>query len=110
MGKKDVRANFRNSVFKRDGNQCVLCKAKAEDVKLDAHHITNRDMMPNGGYVAANGITLCDNGEDGCHYKVEKFYFSEGIKTNFDSPLHPVNLYKIIKSSFDKAIEAANRL
>lgn len=42
------------------------------DVKLDVHHITNRKMMPNGGYVKENGITLCDC-YDVCHFRAEQF-------------------------------------
>lgn len=37
-----TRDTFRESVFKRDNFQCVVCKAK--NVKLDAHHILFLDM------------------------------------------------------------------
>jgi len=85
MGKKEIRANFRNSVFKRDGNKCMLCGRS--DVKLDAHHITNREEMLNGG----------------CHYKVEAFYNSEEMIEDPENELHPYNLYKLIGSSHTKA-------
>jgi 5-methylcytosine-specific restriction endonuclease McrA len=39
--KKQIRENFRNQVFKRDGFACKLCGDKIS--KLDAHHITNRN-------------------------------------------------------------------
>jgi hypothetical protein len=108
MGKKDIRSNFRNSVFKRDGHKCMLCKKTI--VKLDAHHITNRNEMPNGGYVISNGITLCDEGENGCHFKVEEFYFSEKRDQYTINPMHPNNLYKLIGSSKEKAIQDSKKL
>lgn len=56
MAKKKARALFSKVVFERDGYKCVFCSITEE---LDAHHITDRNDMPNGGYVAENGITLC---------------------------------------------------
>ena len=67
MSKKLIRAKFRQSVFDRDGHQCVKCGSTNE---LDAHHIVNRNEMPDGGYITENGITLC--GE--CHWKAEQFH------------------------------------
>ena len=52
-GKQKVREDFRNSVFERDGHKCKIC---GSNDKLDAHHITDRNEMPNGGYVKENGI------------------------------------------------------
>ena len=53
--KKLIREQFRDAVFKRDDYKCQHC---GEDVGpvlanqyLDAHHITDRNEMPNGGYV-----------------------------------------------------------
>src|SRR5215203_1562865 len=85
--KKQLRAAFRKAVFQRDRYRCVTCGKPGKDrqggeahkqfhshpadrdlVCLDAHHITDRHEMPNGGYVAENGITLCD---DGCHLLAE---------------------------------------
>jgi len=54
--KKKIRSDFRNAVFSRDGHECVFCNCRED---LDPHHITDRNLMPNGGYVASNGITLC---------------------------------------------------
>lgn len=54
MGKKkDIRKNFRDDVYKRDNYTCRNCTTyygpdKAEEF-LDAHHITDRSEMPNGG-------------------------------------------------------------
>lgn len=108
MGKKEIRNNFRNSVFKRDNNECKLCGRS--DIKLDAHHITNREEIDNGGYVTSNGITLCDDGENGCHFKVETFYFSELRDSNLDNPYHPNELYKLINSSLEIARQDAIKL
>lgn len=108
MGKKEIRANFRNSVFKRDNNKCKLCGRS--DVKLDAHHITNREEIENQGYVASNGITLCDDGENGCHFKVERFYFSGSRDSDLDNLYHPNQLYKLINSSLEIAKRDAGKL
>ena len=43
-------------VFARDGCKCLFCN---ETTNLDAHHIFNRNTMPNGGYTIENGATLC---------------------------------------------------
>ena len=68
--KQHIRDKFRNDVLERDGYKCKVCGMGG--VKLDAHHITNRKQMPNGGYVKENGISLCDR-QDGCHWKAEQF-------------------------------------
>jgi len=58
--KKQVRATFRSAVFKRDGYACRCCTFQSTPEKaegeLDAHHITDRTEMPNGGYVPENGF------------------------------------------------------
>jgi hypothetical protein len=41
--KQIIRQDFRIAVFDRDGHQCVFCEAKGN---LDAHHITDRSLMP----------------------------------------------------------------
>lgn len=49
MKKKQlVRAKFRDEVFRRDKHKCVFCDVTEN---LDAHHITDRNEMLNGGYV-----------------------------------------------------------
>ena len=48
--KKRIRSNFRDLVFSRDGYKCVMCGAPELGIhKLDPHHITDRNFMPNGG-------------------------------------------------------------
>ncbi len=100
MNKKDIRRKFKNDVLKRDNNKCKICGRN--DVKLDAHHITDRNEMPNGGYVIENGITLCDV-ENGCHIKAERYNITDG-KDWFDG-YHPLDLYKLIDSNMGLAKE-----
>lgn len=58
------RDDFRNGVFKRDGNKCVVCKSPAQD----AHHIMERRLFEDGGYYLDNGASLCGP----CHIKAEQ--------------------------------------
>lgn len=109
--KKNVRASFRNAVFKRDKYTCQVCgkvwteqDSDPSHGKLNAHHITDRSMFKNGGYSKENGITVCDGDKDSCHMKCEAFHISGG-KT-WDEGLHPNDLYKKINSSFKKALAA----
>ena len=90
--KKMIRKRFRDSVFERDNHLCVMCGALA----IDAHHITNRNDMPNGGYVKENGISLCAE----CHLKAE----------NEEEGFEPEILYDKIDSSKESAIYASRRL
>ena len=105
MSKKEVRNNFRSSVFKRDKWACKVCDVKRIEDDLDAHHITDRSEMPNGGYVKENGITVC---KEDCHFKVELFHITEGEEWN--NGLHPNDLYNMIGSSKDLAIEKSKLL
>jgi hypothetical protein len=58
--------------------------------------------MPNGGYVAANGISLCPT----CHEKAEIFH-STGVALQGWAP---TDLYDKIGSSEPEAIAASHRL
>jgi hypothetical protein len=78
-------------------------KERAEE-DLDCHHITDRHELPGGGYVKENGISLCEQ----CHIKAEKFHISG--KTEWESGFHPDDLYKKIGSSYEKAVQASERL
>lgn len=49
------RDSFREGVFKRDHHKCVVCKEPA----VDAHHIIERKLFPDGGYYLENGVSLC---------------------------------------------------
>lgn len=102
MNKKQVREKFNTAVFIRDGRRCRMCGSSGT---LNAHHITDRHEMPNGGYVKENGITLC---EETCHLKAEKYHMSGG-KEWIDG-MHPDDLYKLIDSSYERAFEASEHL
>jgi hypothetical protein len=51
-----TRDEFREAVFARDQHLCVVCGAKA----VDAHHIMERRLFPDGGYYLDNGASLCE--------------------------------------------------
>ena len=104
--KKTIRRTFRISVFERDCYQCVMCGLHGQDRQadhdeglptLDAHHIENRNKFQNGGYNILNGISLCDD----CHIKAEAYHTTGVAVENFA----PEDLYTLIGSSFEKAIE-----
>ena len=104
--KKLIRKNFRDACYLRDKFCCAKCskkssKEKAEE-ELDAHHITDRNLLPHGGYVKENGISLCAD----CHIKAE-VYHSIGIPVEGYSV---DDLYKIINSNLEKAVKASEKL
>jgi hypothetical protein len=118
--KKQVRSAFRAAVLGRDRYRCVACGKPGYDrqggdghaahlrpgvglVALDAHHITDRHDMPNGGYVPENGITLCD---DGCHRRAEAFHQTGEAEAGFG----PTDLYRMVGSSHEAAVAASGRL
>lgn len=51
-----TRDQFREAVFKRDNNTCLLCGLPAKD----AHHILERRLWPDGGYYLENGASVCE--------------------------------------------------
>jgi 5-methylcytosine-specific restriction endonuclease McrA len=103
--KQAIREAFRNAVFKRDGYRCRVCgRPEKLDGPLDAHHITDRNEMPNGGYVKENGISLCAK----CHREAERFHITKG--TESVPGYHPDDLYKLIGSSKEKAHAASIKL
>lgn len=57
------REEFRESVFLRDKNKCVICS----DAAQDSHHILERKLFSDGGYYLNNGASLCGS----CHLKAE---------------------------------------
>lgn len=103
--KKAIRKAFRDACFKRDGFRCAKCPFKSSkdnaENELDAHHVTNRTLMVNGGYVKENGISLCDS----CHQKAEDYFL------NIHHPGYsPEDLYKAIGSTYEKAVAASHKL
>lgn len=104
--KKLIRKNFRDACYKRDGFSCAMCgmkssKEKAEE-ELDAHHIVDRNLLPNGGYVPQNGISLCEP----CHIKAEVFHSTGTAEPGYS----PEDLYKKIGSDLEKATAASKKL
>lgn len=115
--KSEVRRNFRESTFDRDGYRCRWCNNgpiyDSPESIFDAHHITDRHDMPNGGYVPENGITLCKYDENGyednsCHMKAERFHISGGVE--WEEGMHPNDLYKLIGSSKELAVKKSEKL
>ncbi|MEH6472201.1 MAG: hypothetical protein V7752_13210 [Halopseudomonas sp.] len=99
--KKLARQKFRDDVLKRDRNRCVICKA--ED-NIEAHHITDRELMPGGGYVKENGISLCHE-----HVEMAEAHRVEGGE-EAAKELAPEKLYIKVGSNYDKALAASQRL
>ncbi len=99
--KKLIRLNFRQAVFKRDNFKCCFCN---ETEMLDAHHITDRSDMPNGGYVKENGITVCGS----CHLECEQYHISGG--SEWVDGKHPEDLYRMISSSKEEAFAVSKQL
>lgn len=78
MQKLLTRDEFRESVFKRDGNKCVICKNEA----ADAHHILDRKLFSDGGYYLNNGASLCYEHHieaEKCEISVEEIREAAGI-------------------------------
>jgi hypothetical protein len=85
-----------------------MCGRKASSLEealeiFDIHHITDRSLMPSGGYVLENGITLC---KDPCHLRAEEFHSTGTAHTDYS----PDDLYKAINSTHDKAVKASEKL
>jgi 5-methylcytosine-specific restriction endonuclease McrA len=120
VNKRKIRKKFRDDVFERDEYKCRRCGEDFSDQEfpenyLDAHHITDRSEMPNGGYVKENGISLCkenfnEEGElvESCHMLAEKFHISDGKE--WEKYMHPDDLYKLIGSSYELAYEKSLKL
>jgi hypothetical protein len=106
IDKKVRRANFRSLVLKRDKYSCVMCGLTPidGDSVLDVHHICDRTLMPFGGYVPSNGITLCTNRISGiidCHSQAEQHWgnFSHRIEGIVIPTYTPQALYDKIRST-----------
>ena len=97
--KKGVRERFRRVVLARDKHRCKVCAD--QNPFLDPHHITDRSLMPNGGYVLSNGISLCPD----CHEKAEVFHQTGTSLPKFS----PEDLYNLIGSSYEIALEESRK-
>lgn len=96
---KQWRKQFNEDCLKRDKNKCVFCD-KTEN--LDVHHITDRHEMPNGGYVASNGITVCQEH----HLMCEEYHKNLKAASGF----YPADLYKKIGNSHSQALKDSENL
>lgn len=105
LKKKKIRDDFREKCLKRDFNKCKICLFSPTNLNdLDVHHITDRTLMPNGGYVKENGITLCSK----CHIDAEKFHITNG--DSWVNGLHPNDLYSLIGSNKELATKKSLEL
>ena len=101
--KKQIRHAFRTAVFERDSYACKVCgNDRFSFDTFDAHHISNRNEIINGGYVIENGITICSD----CHLKAEMTMNSGAYYPGYS----PDDLYKLIGSSKETAIAASKLL
>ena len=99
--KKLIRERFRNTCLKRDGYKCKMCEIKTVEYP-DVHHITDRTLMINGGYVRENGISLCPT----CHLLAEQFHTTGTAVQGYS----PQDLYLKIGSGYEKAVKASEKL
>ena len=70
---------FRESVLKRDNYKCVFCGQPA----VDAHHIIERRLFPDGGYYLDNGVSVCPEHHLACErtdISLDKVREAAGIK------------------------------
>jgi len=90
-----TRDQFREAVFLRDNDRCVLCGAAAQD----AHHILERRLFADGGYYVANGASVCG----ACHIRCEQTVITvEEVRqaAGITKPVLPEHLYRDL--SYDK--------
>ena len=83
-----TREQFREGVFERDGHTCVFCDRPA----VDAHHILERRLWPDGGYYLNNGASVCEQHHMECEMtliSVEEVREACGI----EKPIIPPHLY-----------------
>lgn len=75
------RDAFREGVFARDRNVCVFCKKGGT---LDAHHVLERRLWPDGGYYLENGASVCEEHHLACErttLSCEEVRAAAGIQT-----------------------------
>lgn len=88
-----TRDAFREGVLARDGHTCVFCDKPA----VDAHHIIERRLWPDGGYYLENGASVCEKHHIECEQttlSVEDVREACGIKVVYVPPhLYPDQPY-----------------
>lgn len=86
---------FREKTFARDKYRCVVCKAPA----VDAHHILERRLFPDGGYYLENGASVCGP----CHLKAETTEIScETLRTAIGITKFPIPPHLYSDQPYDK--------
>lgn len=95
-----TRDEFREQVKARDNHRCVFCGRTAEETpegKLDAHHILERRLWPDGGYYLENGATVCEEHHLQCEqtiFSVEEIREKVGITKKIVPPhFYPDHVY-----------------
>lgn len=103
FGQLLTRDEFRKAVFERDGMRCVVCGTWPHEnvyvTNLDAHHVLERRLFPDGGYYLDNGATVCsgDMPGGGCHMQAEQTTISCDElreKAGITTVILPPHLYK----------------
>lgn len=90
-----TRDAFREGVFERDRHLCVVCAhhhLPRKTPAVDAHHILERRLWPDGGYYLDNGASLCAT----CHYAAEETALTvEQVRlcAGITRPILPEHLY-----------------
>ena len=83
-----TREAFNAKVFARSAGKCVRCGAPA----VDAHHVLERKLFPDGGYYLSNGAAVCGPCHLDCEYttlSVERVRELAGIQ----SPVLPPGIF-----------------
>ncbi len=87
------RTTFRETVLARHEGRCCLCPSEA----VDAHHILERRLWPDGGYYLDNGAAVCEEHHLACErtlISVEDVRAASGITRILVPPhMDPEDLY-----------------
>lgn len=102
-----TRDAFREGVFARDNHKCVVCGEPA----VDAHHILERRLFPDGGYYLNNGASVCAEHHMACEMtEISVEEIREFAKIT--KPVFPPHLYE--DTRYDKwgnvILDNGNRL
>ncbi len=108
VAKRRKREFVRKESLHRDNGCCRICGAAVGYLcpdgevceELDPHHITPRELMPNGGYVLGNIITLCEY----CHDLAEAYLNDEENIVDSGPEYAPSSLYKLIGGTYQRAL------
>jgi len=87
-----TRDQFREGVFARDKHTCIFCDKPA----VDAHHILERRLFPDGGYYLNNGASVCEEHHLECEMTTHDTFSVENIRAllGITKPVLPPHLYE----------------